>query len=323
MNRYDRQIRLPQVGKQGQERLRQSTVLIVGCGATGTYTAEQLVRAGLGRIILVDDDVIELSNLQRQALFSEADLGQKKVEVAGQKLKQINSELEITLYSKNFRELIFDETARPDLLLDCTDNFLARELINNYCRQLRIPFILATAAGTTGQVMAIQPEIGPCLNCVYPDLTELEKNCETIGVVTPLIPMISSLQVSLALKVLINPDFKDWSTLLVLDIWSAEIHKFEIPKHCHFCKNGKTVKKQLEKVCGGVYQVILADFQIDEFEKFCLKKNWSLQKNKLASRTTDITAFSNGRILFYSDKAEKQFQELENFLNENFNSDHF
>ena len=315
--RYDRQIRVAQIGPTGQERLASSTVWIIGLGATGTYTAEQLTRTGVGHLLLVDDDLIELSNLQRQSLYSEADLGQPKVLAAKEKLRAINSEIRLESFQETFDKFLFEEmavTTKPDLVLDCTDNFLVRELINDYCRKERLTFVFCAAAGTTGQVMALNPTIGPCLSCVFPNLTALEQSCETIGVVTPLIPLVSSLQVGLALRILTEPGFADWSSLRVVDVWGLEMSKFSIPKHCALCQNQPPEKVELESVCGGAFQAFFPDFDPEKFANYCEQKTWPLKQNPIALATADITAFRSGRILFYRADAKEIFKELKEIL---------
>ncbi|MCL2676636.1 MAG: HesA/MoeB/ThiF family protein [Streptococcaceae bacterium] len=316
--RYKRQIQISEVGSEGQEKLLHSSVLIVGMGATGTHAAEQLTRAGVGHLILVDDDVIEESNLQRQTLFTESDLGQSKAEIAHRHLTDISNQTQIENFNVKFEHLIFEKLEKPDLILDCTDNFLARELINDYCLQEEIPFVYSAVAGVSGQVMAFEPHISPCLACAFPELTELEQNCESIGVITPTISFISSLQISLALQILVDKSQINFNQMKVADVWRGTIDKFTITKRpaCPVCSASK-VTPQLSKSCGDVYKALINDFDLQQFNNFCQNKNWQIKTNQLATQINlpdgNITIFNTGRILFYNftqENAERAFKEI-------------
>lgn len=308
--RYDRQIRVPQIGLVGQEQLLNARILIVGCGALGTYAAEQLARTGIGQLFLIDPDFVELSNLQRQTLFTtkDAELARPKVFAAKEALLKINPELSISTIQESFEHTLFDDFGKLDLVLDCTDNFLARELINDFCLYHQIPFIFASAAGTSGQVMAIHPKFGPCLSCIFPELTELERNCETIGVITPLIPLISSLEVSLAMQILTRPDMMDWEKMHIVESWPINFATFKVQKrkNCSCCSptsSHDSRNSKIERSCGGVYQAFLTDFDVEQFEQFCRDKKWETRQNPLAFLirfgSHEITIFRSGRILFY------------------------
>ena len=321
-NRYDRQIRVPQLGLVGQEKLATTRVLIVGCGALGTYAAEQLVRTGVGELILIDPDTVELSNLQRQTLFTttDAEAGRAKVDAAKEALLAINPEVQITARQESFDQVLFDNFEALDLVLDCTDNFLARELINDFCLYHDLPFIFASAAGTSGQVMALNPRSGPCLSCIFPDLVELERNCETVGVITPLIPLVSSLEISLALKILTSPESMDWQTMHLVEAWPLNFVKFKVNKRqtCSCCQHNfsekSQEKQQIERSCGGVYQSVLNHFDFVKFEQFATAKDWNIRSNPLAVLvkfdTYEITIFRKGRILFYHFEEEKAAQAI-------------
>lgn len=307
--RFDRQIRVGKVGLGGQEKLADSTVLIVGCGALGTYTAEQLCRAGVGQLILVDFDSVELSNLQRQSLFTEQSVGHSKVEQAKTALEKINHTCKITAFNRSFDQLYSEDLGQIDLVLDCTDNFLVRELINDFCLHYQLPFVFASAAGTSGQVMAINPSQGPCLSCIFPNLSELEANCETIGVMTPLIPLISSLQVSLAMQLLMGHEV-DFESMKIVNAWSLEISHFKVKKRkaCKICQtrpDSAETESKLELTCGNVYKSIFPSMDFDKLLAYSEQHQYRSLANSLACRIKltdkqEITAFQNGRILFYN-----------------------
>lgn len=319
MTRYDRQIRVPAIGLAGQEKIQQATVLIVGCGALGTYSAEQLVRAGVKKISLIDPDVVEETNLQRQTLFTEADANntRPKVSAAKEKLQQINSNVIIDSYQETFDQALFREFHDLDLVLDCTDNFLARQVINDYCLQFDLPFIFASCASTTGQVMALKPTEGPCLQCVFPQLHELEeKGCETLGVFTPLIPLIASSQVSLALRYFVAPEQMRWDQMVILESWPLNQTTFTVKKRttCPACQPHhaeNTAAPQIFEACGKVFQTTLPKISLQQVADFCSAHEYPFKQNDLAvqirlNEQKTITSFKNGQLLFYGYQTKEQ-----------------
>lgn len=160
MDRYDRQIRVHQIGPAGQKRIAQSHVVIIGLGATGSYAAEQLTRAGVGTLTLIDSDTVSLTNLQRQTLFDETDVDQEafKVEAAAQKLGQINHSVTLNIFPKRFTPELLAQVPPFDLVLDCTDNFTTRDLLNRLACNQGFAFIMAACAGTAGSVMLFDPK---------------------------------------------------------------------------------------------------------------------------------------------------------------------
>ncbi|HLQ40419.1 MAG TPA: HesA/MoeB/ThiF family protein [Tetragenococcus sp.] len=308
MNRYDRQIRVDQIGAAGQEEIKQAVLLIIGCGALGTYTAEQLIRTGVQHIILVDNDIVEESNLQRQTLFTEQDARKKrpKVLAAKEKLLKINSKATIEIYQERFDQALFHTFPKLDLVLDCTDNYLARRLINDYCLAYQLPFVFASCAATSGQVMALFPAEKPCLSCVFPKLSQLEqKGCDTVGVITPLIPLISSIQVSLALQYLVKDQRLDFQKLYMIEAWPLQVSSFRVNKResCPICgSKKKNHSTELTETCGHVFQTTF-HLSLDQLAEFCTRKNLTYQQNpialKLQYKNFEITFFKNGHTLFY------------------------
>lgn len=331
MNRYDRQIRVPQIGTAGQKKIQSAELLIVGCGALGSYAAEQLVRAGVKTLHLIDPDYVDESNLQRQTLFTTADAENKRAKVvaAQEKLQAINSAVTIKSYQKHFDPLVFEDFAAVDFVLDCTDNFLVRSFINDFCLHYHKPFIFASCAGTSGQVMALDPTTGPCLSCVFPNLKELEaQNCETLGVMTPLIPFVSSIQISLAFQLMVQPEKIDWQTLYVLEAWSIAINQFKIKKNpsCPVCslpaKRKNNEESSLTKSCGGIFQAHFAEINLDLLETYAQEHSLPYKKNAVALQLKvsghAVTAFKNGRLLFYGFNASSEvapyFESFKNLL---------
>jgi molybdopterin/thiamine biosynthesis adenylyltransferase len=233
-DRYSRQILFRGLGERGQQRLLASTVVIVGCGAIGAATAGLLTRAGVGRIRIIDRDFVEPSNLQRQTLFDEQDarLALPKAVAAERKLRAINSGVAIEgfvadLDPRNAKELL----AGFDLILDGTDNFETRFLINDLSVKLRCPWIYAAAVGSYGLTMTIRPQRTPCLACLLENRENgagLEETCDTIGVLGPVVNLIASLQSAEALKLLAGREDTLHSRLLSCDVWTGRFQSIQV-----------------------------------------------------------------------------------------------
>ncbi|MBU1940893.1 MAG: HesA/MoeB/ThiF family protein [Candidatus Thermoplasmatota archaeon] len=218
-NRYSRQIILPQIQKQGQEILKNSTVIIVGCGALGTNSANSLTRAGIEHLTVIDRDIIELHNLQRQNLYTEKDIGRPKATILKKKLHDINSEVTITaivddLNPKNSEKFL----SSCDLILDGTDNMHTRYLINDISIKHNIPWIYAGVIQTYGMTMNIIPHQTPCLCCYTPTLPEPGSlpTCATAGVLNTIPAIIANIQATETLKILLNKEFS--TDLIIYDI---------------------------------------------------------------------------------------------------------
>ena len=184
--RYSRQILLDDIALDGQQKLLDSQVLIIGLGGLGTPAALYLAGAGVGTLVLADDDDVHLSNLQRQILFTTEDIDRPKSQVSQQRLTQLNPDIQLT-----------------DVVLDCTDNMATRQEINAACVALNTPLITASAVGFGGQLMVLTPpwEQG-CYRCLWPDNQEPERNCRTAGVVGPVVGVMGTLQALEAIKLL-------------------------------------------------------------------------------------------------------------------------
>ncbi len=227
MDRYHRQTLLPFVGPAGQQRLGDARVLLIGCGALGGVIAEQLVRAGVGQLTVVDRDVVEWTNLQRQVLYDEADArdGTPKAIAAGRRLSAINSTvalrpLIVDVHAGNIDGLVGEGV---DLILDGTDNVETRYLVNDLAVKRDIPWVYGACVGTDGRVMTIRPGITPCLRCVFPapPLAGELPTCDTAGVLGPAAGVVASLQAIAAIKILSgHPESTD-TGLLSLDLWTG------------------------------------------------------------------------------------------------------
>ena len=209
--RYSRQLMLPDFGEAAQLKLKQSQVVLIGCGGLGHAASQYLVSSGIGQLILVDGDKVELSNLQRQVLFRDSDKGMNKAKIAARQLKQLNPYVQIAAIEQHFSADNANELlAKADWVLDCTDNFQSRKLINKLCQQHQISLISAAAIGQQGQLMLwpFAQSPSPCYRCLFPDLTDQSGNCSSLGVLAPLLGIIGSIQAMLLIQQMIQPDIQ-------------------------------------------------------------------------------------------------------------------
>ncbi len=231
------------MGEEGQRKLLQSSAVIVGCGAIGATAAQLLVRAGVGRLRLIDRDFVEPSNLQRQALFDENDAREAlpKAVAAERKLRLVNSEIEIDgvvsdVTPGNVEELLVGF----DLILDGTDNFETRYLLNDFAVESGQPWIYAAAVGSYGVTFVIRPGMTACLACLLgtPDAgTMLAETCDTVGVLGPIVNLIASLEVAEALKILSGRSEALHRRLLSCDVWSGRMQSIGVTRaaNCRAC----------------------------------------------------------------------------------------
>jgi len=239
--KYSRQILFAGIGDRGQQRLLASSAVIVGCGAIGAAAANLLARAGVGKIRIVDRDFVEPSNLQRQTLFDEADAlaALPKAIAAERKLRSINSGVSVEgivadLSPRNAADLL----AGFDLILDGTDNFETRFLINDFAVQNAKPWIYAAAVASYGLTMTIRPGATPCLACLMETQQQgLEETCDTIGVLGPIVNLIASLEVAEAMKLLAGRPEALHGRLISCDIWSGHFQSVRIARNpdCRAC----------------------------------------------------------------------------------------
>jgi adenylyltransferase/sulfurtransferase len=247
--RYSRQILFGPIGEDGQERLRRSKATIIGCGALGSTLASLLVRAGVGHLRIVDRDFVEPSNLQRQSLFEEADALAllPKAVAAERRLRSINSDVEVQgvigdLTSANADELLGDSA----VLLDGTDNFETRLLINDYAVNKSVPWVYAAVVSSHGLTMPIQPGKSACLACLAEDGDPAENGsgtptneptCDTVGVLGPAAGVIASLEAASAIKILVDKSEAREARLVTLDVWTGRFQSLLVPRRvdCRAC----------------------------------------------------------------------------------------
>lgn len=231
--RYARQLQFAGIGREGQTRLRQAKVVIVGAGALGTALSNHLVRAGVGFVRLIDRDVVELGNLHRQMLFDETDAARllPKAIAAARKLRTINSQVTVEpvfkdLNAANAEALLGD----ADLILDGTDNFHTRFLINDVSVKHGIPWIYGGVVGARGATMTVLPGETPCFRCLYPHAPAhgTMETCDTTGVIGPAVHVTASLQAGEALKLLAGAREKLNAAMMIFDLWENRMDRLEL-----------------------------------------------------------------------------------------------
>ncbi|MGI8811893.1 MAG: ThiF family adenylyltransferase [Pyrinomonadaceae bacterium] len=239
--RYSRQILFPEIGKDGQEKIANARVLLVGCGALGASHAEMLARAGVGDLRIVDRDFVEFTNLQRQTLFKEEDARQRLPKAAAAKLRiaEINSEIEVDaviadVNNSNVESLISD----VDIVIDGTDNFQIRYLLNDACVKHTKTWIYGAAVSGYGTTMTIIPAVSPCLRCVFDEMPDAGSSptCDTAGVIMPIIASVSAVQVTEALKLIVGDIDSLHRSILQIDIWRNDWRKIELGAANPQCK---------------------------------------------------------------------------------------
>lgn len=239
--RYSRQILFPEIGRAGQERLIASRVLIVGCGALGASHAEMLSRAGVGKLRIVDRDFVEFTNLQRQTLYSESDADERlpKTVAAKNRIAKINSDVEVEaviadVNNSNIEALLTD----CDIVLDATDNFQIRYLLNDACVKHNKTWIYGAAVSSYGTTMTIIPGKTPCLRCIFDEMPDAgtSPTCDTSGVIMPIIASISAVQVAEALKILVGDLNSLHRSLIQIDLWQNDWRKIKLNEPGPDCK---------------------------------------------------------------------------------------
>ena len=231
--RYSRQILFGGIGREGQERLLDSRVLLVGCGALGASHAEMLARAGVGKLRIVDRDFVEFTNLQRQTLYRESDASERipKAIAAKNRIAEINSEIDVEavvadINNSNVESLIDG----CDLVLDGTDNFQIRYLVNDACVKHDKPWIYGAAVSSYGTTMTVLPGETPCLRCIFEEMPDAGSSptCDTAGVIMPIISSIASIQVAETLKLLTDHRDVLHRSLIQIDVWQNEWRKIKL-----------------------------------------------------------------------------------------------
>jgi adenylyltransferase/sulfurtransferase len=259
IDRYSRQIMLEEIGYQGQLKLRTSKACVVGIGGLGNPITTRLVAMGIGKLRIIDRDVIELSNLHRQTMFDESDVGQVKVEVGAKKLKKLNPDVEIESLPISINDYTaLDAVEGCDVVIDALDSVNARYALNKACVEKNIPFVTGAAVGVSGQVFTILPHQSACYSCMFPALDEDSMpTCSIEGVHPSILSIIGGIEVAEAVKILLGkkPTLSDKILHVDLENLDFVMTKTFKAEECPVCGNGKveaTPKEELiiEELCG-------------------------------------------------------------------------
>lgn len=237
--RYSRHILLPQIDIEGQQQLLQSRVLVIGVGGLGCPVALYLAASGVGTLVLVDDDHVEITNLQRQIAHGHEDIGRAKVESAADSVKRINPDVQIVAHAQRLNETALQkELTDADLVVDCTDNLETRLMLNRVCYQARVPLVSGAAIAGEGQLMVVDSrQQSACYRCLYDESVSVALDCSSTGVVAPLVGVIGSLQALEAIKTLLGRH--QVNQLKLFDAWSGQWQVLKLGKNseCPVCSS--------------------------------------------------------------------------------------
>ncbi len=309
ISRYDRQELL--IGKKAQRQLLKSEAAIIGMGALGTVAADILARAGVGRIIVVDRDVVEITDLQRQLLYDESDVGKPKAAAAAEKLKRINSGIAAVAFAvdldcKNIAAVV----GKPDIVLDCTDNLETRFLINEYCLKNKLVWVHAAAIRDSAQLMAFdfRKKQAPCFQCIFGN-SAAEETCDTAGVLASATAIAAAMQAAEAIKLLIGANAEN--KLARLNVWHNTLTKISVKANpgCssrnYDYLNGK--KGSLAAaMCGrNAYQIKGKAVDIGSLKLRLQKAGEKVADFDSCISFRNITVFRDGRAVVRADSVEK------------------
>lgn len=237
--RYNRQIVLPEIDIEGQEKLLNANVLLIGVGGLGCAAAQSLVGCGIGHLTLVDDDTVSHTNLPRQHLFSEHHVGQSKVDAACEVLSQRNSDCQLNAIHQRLDDYALEQQiAQSDIVLDCSDNMVTREQINRLCYKRRVPLVSGAAIRFEGQLMVVDPQAGsPCYQCISRFIPNQDLSCNETGILSPVVTTIGVQQALLAVAKLAGFGTFPTGKLLMFDALTMQWQNFAINQssHCPVC----------------------------------------------------------------------------------------
>ncbi|MDA1754942.1 molybdopterin-synthase adenylyltransferase MoeB [Bacillus cereus] len=318
--RYSRQQLFKPIGDRGQEKIRNKHVLIVGAGALGSASAESFVRAGIGKLTIIDRDYVEWSNLQRQQLYSEQDAREKlpKAIAAKNRLEKLNSEVQIDAFvmdacAENLEGLL----ENVDVIIDATDNFDIRFIINDLSQKYNIPWVYGSCVGSYGMSYTIIPQETPCLHCMLKNVPVTGVTCDTAGIISPTVQIVTAYQVAEALKILVEDFAAIRKPFFMFDIWSNQNHFIKLGKiktdACLSCGLNRTYpylsyenQTKVAVLCGrNTVQIRLVEnrqYNFDDIEKV-LNKLGKVDRNPyLLSCQLDeyrVVIFRDGRVFIH------------------------
>jgi adenylyltransferase/sulfurtransferase len=320
--RYRKQVLFDGIGEDGQRKICAGRALVVGCGALGSVIADQLVRAGVGFVRIVDRDFVDATNLQRQVLYDERDVASQlpKAIAAANKLRHINSTVAVEpiVADVNYTNIL-EFASGVDVIVDGTDNFEVRFLINDVSLETRVPWVNGGCVGSHGQVMAIIPGETACLRCLVEDIPDpgTSDTCDTAGVIGPAVNVVASLQVVEALKLLSGQRARIEPVLTVLDVWDGSFRRLKLEglpekTNCPACVGGERVWLRGERgsrttVLCGRNAVQLAPSEPGELslpdlaerlrEAGEVSQNPFLLRLRVTDPVREITVFRDGRAI--------------------------
>ncbi|MEH7097870.1 thiazole biosynthesis adenylyltransferase ThiF [Neobacillus vireti] len=323
-NRYSRQELFPPIGKSGQEKISTKHVLVIGTGALGSACAEALVRSGIGQLTIVDRDYVEWSNLQRQQLYTEEEAENRlpKVIAAKNRLTAINSSVVIEAIIADASGLELEEWAKQvDLIIDATDNFETRMMINDVSQKIGVPWIYGACVGSYGISYTIIPEKTPCLTCLLDTVPLGGLTCDTAGIISPAVSMVVSYQISEALKILVGDLDSLRNKLVSFDLWKNQHSAIKVDKlkkvDCPSCGQHRSYpylsfenQTKTAVLCGRDSVQIRPSLSIardlEALEKVLVKQGGNVQRNPyLLSFNVDshrLVVFKDGRVLIHGTK---------------------
>ncbi|WP_102272323.1 thiazole biosynthesis adenylyltransferase ThiF [Cytobacillus massiliigabonensis] len=332
--RYSRQELFSPIGKDGQQQISDKHVLIIGAGALGTSSSEALVRAGIGKLTIVDRDYVEWSNLQRQQLYTEEDAKSRipKAIAAQKRLSSVNSTVEIQAIIADASARELEEWAKNvDLIIDATDNFETRMIINDISQKMGVPWIYGACVGSYGITCTFIPEKTPCLSCLLETVPIGGLTCNTAGIISPAVQMVVAYQISEALKILVGDFGSIRNKLISFDLWKNQYSTIQVDKlkreDCPSCGNNRSYPYLLFEnqtktavLCGRDSVQIRPSFltvrDLPALEKLLAKKRGTIQRNPyLLSYTADpyrLVFFKDGRVLVHGTKDISEAKALYN-----------
>lgn len=335
-NRFGKQQKFYPIGEIGQKKLTQSTVAIIGCGALGSAAADTLARAGVGTLLLVDRDYVEVSNLHRQPLYTEEDAKEMvpKAVAAKKRLSSVNSSVQVETWMDHADASLIEQlAAKSDIIIDGTDNFETRLAINDASLKYHVPWVYGACVGSTSVVMPFIPDEGPCFRCLLPVLPSSSETCDTAGVIAPAVYITAAYQCTEVIKWLTGNRKDMRKEMLRIDSWTNEQHQFGIGKmkrlNCPSCGSeraypalNRTDETKAAVLCGrdtiqltpGAGRMLT----LDDGEKIAAKLNLKKKRTpyflQMITEESRIVLFANGRLFFHGiqdvNKAMKLYNQL-------------